>query len=73
MELSIIAAAIMMAAAAIGSPFAIAIFGSKFMEGISRQPELLPTLRTQFFIVAGLIEAIPMIAVAIGLYLVFAA
>jgi F-type H+-transporting ATPase subunit c len=66
-----IAAAIMLGAAAIGATFGIAILGARFMEGISRQPELLPMLRTNFFIVAGLIDAIPMIAVAISLYVIF--
>jgi F-type H+-transporting ATPase subunit c len=74
MELAVliyIAAAMMLGAAAIGATFGIAILGAKFMEGISRQPELLPMLRTNFFIVAGLIDAIPMIAVAISLYVIF--
>ncbi len=71
MELIYIAAAVMLGAAAIGATFGIAILGSKFMEGISRQPELLPMLRTNFFVVAGLIDAIPMIAVAISLYVIF--
>jgi F-type H+-transporting ATPase subunit c len=66
-----LAAALMMGAAALGAPFGVAILGAKFMEGISRQPELLPMLRTNFFVVAGLIDAIPMIAVAISLYMIF--
>ena len=33
---------------------------------------LLPLLRTQLFIVLGLVDAVPMIAVGISLYLVFA-
>jgi F-type H+-transporting ATPase subunit c len=74
MELAVliyIAAALMLGAAAIGATFGIAILGARFMEGISRQPELLPMLRTNFFVVAGLIDAIPMIAVAISLYVIF--
>jgi F-type H+-transporting ATPase subunit c len=39
---------------------------------VARQPELLPMLRTQMFIVMGLVDALPIIALAIGLYLVFA-
>jgi F-type H+-transporting ATPase subunit c len=66
-----IAAALMLGSAAIGATFGIAILGARFMEGISRQPELLPMLRTNFFVVAGLIDAIPMIAVAISLYVIF--
>jgi F-type H+-transporting ATPase subunit c len=33
---------------------------------------LLPMLRTQLFIVLGLVDAVPMIGVGIGLYVIFA-
>jgi len=33
---------------------------------------LIPMLRTQFFIVMGLTDALPVIAIAMGLYLMFA-
>ncbi|WP_306342031.1 ATP synthase F0 subunit C, partial [Escherichia coli] len=39
---------------------------------VARQPDLIPLLRTQFFIVMGLVDAIPMIAVGLGLYVMFA-
>jgi F-type H+-transporting ATPase subunit c len=46
--------------------------GGKFLEGAARQPELLPMLRTQFFVVMGLVDAVPMIGVGIGMYILFA-
>ena len=49
-----------------------AILGGKFLEGAARQPELTPMLQTKLFIVAGLLDAIPMIGVAIALLLIFA-
>ena len=67
-----IAAALMMGLGAVGAAIGVAILGGKFMEGVARQPELLPMLRTQLFIVLGLFDAVPMIAVGISLYLVFA-
>jgi F-type H+-transporting ATPase subunit c len=67
-----IAAALMMGLGAIGAAIGVAILGGKFMEGVARQPELLPMLRTQLFIVLGLVDAVPMIAVGISLYLIFA-
>lgn len=67
-----ISAAIMMGLAAIGAAIGIGILGSKFLEGAARQPDLIPLLRTQFFIVMGLVDAIPMITVGIGLYIMFA-
>ena len=45
---------------------------SKFLEGAARQPELIPMLRTQFFIMMGLVDAVPMIGVGIGFYILFA-
>ena len=75
MELEVllyVAAALMMGMGAIGASIGVAILGGKFMEGVARQPELLPTLRTQLFIVLGLVDAVPMIAVGIALYIVFA-
>jgi len=67
-----IAAALMMGLGAVGAAIGVAILGGKFMEGVARQPELMPLLRTQLFIVLGLVDAVPMIAVGISLYLVFA-
>lgn len=74
MEASIItlAGALIMGLAAIGAALGVGILGSKFLEGTARQPELLPMLRTQFFIAMGLVDAVPMIAVGIGFYILFA-
>jgi len=66
------AAALILGLAAIGAAIGISILGSKFLEGAARQPDLVSMLRTQFFIVMGLVDAIPMIAVGISLYLLFA-
>ncbi|XBC44379.1 MAG: F0F1 ATP synthase subunit C [Buchnera aphidicola (Schlechtendalia peitan)] len=64
--------AVMIGLAAIGAAIGIGILGSKFLEGVARQPDLVPLLRTQFFIIMGLVDAIPMIAVGLGLYMLFA-
>lgn len=66
-----IAAALLMGLAALGASVGVAILGGKFIEGVARQPEQLPTLRTQLFIVLGLVDAVPMIGVAIALYMTF--
>jgi F-type H+-transporting ATPase subunit c len=67
-----LAGAIMMGLAALGAAIGIGILGSKFLEGVARQPELIPMLRTQMFIVMGLVDAVPMIAVGISMYIMFA-
>ena len=72
MDLLYMAAAVMMGLAAIGAAIGIGILGGKFLEGAARQPDLIPLLRTKFFIVMGLVDAIPMIAVGLGMYVMFA-
>jgi len=67
-----IAGAVMLGLGALGAAIGIGILGGRFLEGVARQPELIPTLRTQFFIVMGLVDALPVIAIAIGLYVLFA-
>ncbi|MBZ2279226.1 MAG: F0F1 ATP synthase subunit C [Candidatus Blochmannia sp. A2] len=66
-----IAVAIMIGLAAMGAAIGISILGGKFLEGAARQPDLIPLLRTQFFVIMGLVDAIPMIAVGLGLYMLF--
>jgi len=72
LDIVYIAVAIMVGLAAIGAAIGIGILGSKFLEGVARQPDLVPLLRTQFFVIMGLVDAIPMIAVGLGLYILFA-
>ncbi|WDI78800.1 F0F1 ATP synthase subunit C [Candidatus Purcelliella pentastirinorum] len=68
-----ISAAIIIGFASISAAIGIAILGNKFLEGSARQPDLVPLLRNQFFIIMGLIDAIPMISVGLSLYLIFSA
>lgn len=66
-----VAGALMLGLGAVGGAVGVGVLGGKFLEGAARQPELLPLLRTNLFIVLGLVDAIPMIAVGIGLYVLF--
>ena len=74
MEAAIItlAGALIMGLGAIGAAVGVGILGSKFLEGAARQPELIPMLRTQFFFLFGPVDAVPMIGVGIGFYILFA-
>ncbi len=69
---NVIAAAIMIAGGGIGIAIGMGILGGKFLEGAARQPELAPMLRTQMFIVVGLLDAMAVIGVAMGLFLLLA-
>ncbi|MCH2099389.1 MAG: F0F1 ATP synthase subunit C [Pseudomonadales bacterium] len=72
MDYIYIAVAVLMGMGAIGASIGVGVLGGKFIEGVARQPEQLPTLRTQLFIILGLVDAVPMIAVGIALYMLFA-
>ncbi|MEM7304976.1 MAG: F0F1 ATP synthase subunit C [Pseudomonadota bacterium] len=67
-----LAGGVLMGLGALGAAIGIGNLGGKYMEGIARQPELIPMLRAQMFIVLGLVDAVPMIAVGIAFYMIFA-
>ena len=71
-KFTVIAAGLLIGLGALGTAIGFAILGGKFIEGSARQPELTPMLQTKMFIVAGLLDAVPMIGVAIALLLIFA-
>jgi len=56
-----IASGLMIGLGAVGAAIGVGVLGGKFLEGAARQPELIPMLRTQLFIVMGLVDAVPMI------------
>ena len=66
-----VAVAILIGMGALGTAIGFGLLGGKFLEGAARQPELTPTLQTKMFIVAGLLDAVPIIGVAIALLLIF--
>lgn len=70
--LTVISVAIMLGLAALATAIGFGMLGGKFLEGVARQPETAPMLQTKMFIVAGLLDAIPMIAVGIALFFTFA-
>ena len=72
-SLLFVAAAIIIGLGAVGAAIGVGVVGGKYLEGAARQPELIPLLRTQLFIVMGLVDAVPMIGVGLGLYIMFAA
>ena len=71
-SLILVAGGILMGLVAIGSGVGIGILGGKYLEGVARQPELQPMLLTQLFISLALVDAVPIIAVGISLYMIFA-
>ena len=71
-SMTVIAVALLIGLGALGTGIGFAILGGKFLEGVARQPELGSQLQTRMFIVAGLLNAVPMIGVGIAMLLLFA-
>ena len=69
--LTALAAAFMLGLGGIGAAIGMGLMGGKFLEGASRQPELVPMLQGKMFLLVGLIDAIPIIGVGIAMYLTF--
>ena len=63
---------IILGAAGLGSALGWGMICSKYLEGIARQPEMMPTLRLWMFITAGLMESFPFIVLAFAMYFTFA-
>lgn len=66
-----IAVSILIGLGALGTALGFGLLGGKFLDGVARQPELAPMLQVKMFIVAGLLDAISMIGVAIALLFTF--
>ena len=69
---TMLAVAILISVGAFGTAIGFAILGGKFLESAARQPEMMPQLQVKLFIVAGLLDAVSMIGVAIALLFTFA-
>ena len=67
-----LACGIIVGLGAMGASIGIAIMGSKYLEASARQPELIDTLQTKMFILAGLIDAAYLIGVGIAMMFAFA-
>ena len=71
-SMTVLAVALLIGLGALATGIGFAILGGKFLESVTRQPELGSQLQTRMFIVAGLLDAVPMIGVGIAMLLLFA-
>ena len=69
--LVLLASAIMIGLGGFGVAVGVGLLGAKFLEGTARQPELGPNLQGKFFLVMGMVDAVPMIGVGVAMYLIF--
>ena len=66
-----LAIALLIGMAALGTAIGFGLLGGKFLEGVSRQPELAGMLTGRMFLMAGLLDAFSAISIAMGLMLLF--
>ena len=71
MEMVYLSAAIIIGLGALATGIGFALLGGKLLESTARQPELGDQLQTKTFIMAGLLDAVPMIGAGIAMYLIF--
>lgn len=71
-QYTLLAVALLIGLGALATGIGFAILGGKFLESTARQPELGSQLQTKMFIVAGLLDAVPMIGVGVAMLLLFA-
>ncbi|AME09993.1 ATP synthase F0, C subunit [Gemella bergeri ATCC 700627] len=57
--------------AAIGAGIGNGYLFGKFMEGVSRQPEIEPKLKSNAFVMFALVEAVPILAIVVAFILSF--
>ena len=69
---TVIAVGIILATAGFASALGWALIARQYLEGIARQPEVMPTLRVQMFITGGLMESFPFIVLAMAMWFVLA-
>lgn len=67
-----IGAGIIIAAAGLGSALGWGMICARYIEGISRQPELRSQLTGQMLFSGGLMEAFPMIVLGLAMWFVLA-
>ncbi|MGO2136402.1 F0F1 ATP synthase subunit C [Marinobacter sp.] len=66
-----IAAAIILGFGALATGIGFGLLGGKLLEATARQPEMANQLQVKAFIMAGLLDAVPMIGVGLSMYLIF--
>ena len=71
MGLALIAVSLLIGLGALGTAIGFGLLGGKLLEGSARQPEMAPMLQGKMFLIAGLLDAVPLNGVGIGMYVLF--
>ena len=65
---TVMAVAAIICTCAIATAFGFAYLGAKFLESVARQPEMATMLTGRLLLIAGLLDALPMLGVALSLW-----
>lgn len=65
---TVIAVTAIICVSAFATAFGFAYLGGKFLESVARQPEMAPMLTTRLFIIAALLDGLPMMGVGVSLW-----
>ena len=66
-----VAAGVIIGLGALGACIGIGIMTGRYIEGAARQPELIPKLKSEMFLLAGLVDAPFIIGVGLAMLFVF--
>ncbi len=69
--MKLLAAAILVGGAAIGSATGVGGVGASLIESSARQPAEADRLQSKAFLMAGMLDAVPIMAVALALLILF--
>lgn len=72
LSMTVLGVLLVLGMGAFGTAIGFGVLGGKFLEGAARQPELVGMLQAKMFLVAGLIDAVTMIGIGIGMWFTFA-
>ncbi|MDX9874590.1 MAG: F0F1 ATP synthase subunit C [Spongiibacteraceae bacterium] len=71
MGMALLSVALLIGLGALATGIGFGLLGGKLLESSARQPELAPMLQGRMFLIAGLLDAVPMIGVGIAMYILF--
>ena len=70
-HIALMSAAFIIGLSALSTAIGFAMLGGRLLDGSARQPEVAPMLQGKMFLMAGLLDAVPMIGVGISMYMIF--
>lgn len=69
---TVLAVGLILGLGAAGTAIGFGLLGGKLLEGVARQPEMATTLQQNFFLAAGLLDAVTFVGIGLGMYFTFA-